>query len=106
MLEWLKSMWAKYKVHVSVVGGALIVATAYGQCTFEPDVEAIEEAVEEEAGEGANNMSSEIPVVVPVMYVEENTVSNKSPATSKAVDLVVTDPAEPVEASAGSAEIK
>jgi len=49
MLEWLKSMWAKYKVHVSVVGGALVVATIYGQCTFEPNLEAVEEAVEAEA---------------------------------------------------------
>lgn len=36
MLEWLKSTWTKWKVHVSVVGGVLIIATAYGNCTFEP----------------------------------------------------------------------
>ena len=46
MLEWLKSMWAKYKVHVSLVGCALVIASVYGKCTFEPNVEAIEEAVE------------------------------------------------------------
>ena len=36
MLEWLKSTWSRWKVHVSVVGGALVVATAYGTCTAEP----------------------------------------------------------------------
>lgn len=36
MLEWLKSAWSRWKVHVSVVGGALVVATAYGTCTAEP----------------------------------------------------------------------
>ena len=36
MLESLKPLWAKWKVHVSVVGGALVVATAYGTCQVEP----------------------------------------------------------------------
>jgi hypothetical protein len=35
-MEWLKSQWAKWKVHVSVVGGALVVATAYGTCNVDP----------------------------------------------------------------------
>jgi len=36
MLEWLKSTWASSKVKVAVVGGALVVATAYGTCTVDP----------------------------------------------------------------------
>ena len=36
MLDWIKSVWAKWKVQVSVVGGVLVVATAYGTCTVEP----------------------------------------------------------------------
>ena len=35
-MEWLKSMLARWKVQVSFVAGALVVATAYGQCSFEP----------------------------------------------------------------------
>jgi hypothetical protein len=35
-MEWLKSQWAKWKVHVSVVGGVLVVATAYGTCNVDP----------------------------------------------------------------------
>jgi len=36
MLEWLKSAWSRWKVHVSVVGGVLVIATAYGTCSVEP----------------------------------------------------------------------
>ena len=37
-MEWLKSVWARWKVQVSVVGGVLVVATAYGTCSYEPPV--------------------------------------------------------------------
>jgi len=36
MLESLKSLWARWKVQVSVAGGVLVVATAYGTCSYEP----------------------------------------------------------------------
>jgi len=39
-MEWLKSLWAKWKVQVSVVGGVIAAATAYGTCTYEPPVSA------------------------------------------------------------------
>ena len=36
MLEWLKSAWASWRVRITVVGGTLVVATAYGTCSFDP----------------------------------------------------------------------
>jgi hypothetical protein len=36
MLESLKSLWAKWKVQVSFVGGVLVIATAYGTCSYDP----------------------------------------------------------------------
>ena len=45
-MEWLKSMLARWKVQVSFVAGALVVATTYGQCSFEPP--AAEEVSDEE----------------------------------------------------------
>ena len=36
-MELLKSLWAKWRVHVSVVGGVLVVATAYGTCSVDPE---------------------------------------------------------------------
>lgn len=35
-MEMLKSLWAKWKVHVSVVGGVLVIATAAGTCSVDP----------------------------------------------------------------------
>ena len=35
-MDWLKSQWASSKVKVSVVGGVLVVATAYGTCEVDP----------------------------------------------------------------------
>jgi|TARA_R110002060_G_scaffold2587_1_gene4286 hypothetical protein len=35
-MEWLKSLWAKWKVHISVAGGVLVIATAYGTCSVDP----------------------------------------------------------------------
>ena len=36
-MEWLKSLWASWKVRVALVGGALVVATSYGTCTLDPE---------------------------------------------------------------------
>ena len=41
MLDWLKAAWAKWKVQISVVGGVLVIATAYGTCTVEPALEEV-----------------------------------------------------------------
>jgi len=40
-MEWLKSQLARWKVQISIVGGALIVATAYGTCTLEAPAEEV-----------------------------------------------------------------
>ncbi len=45
-MEWLKSTLARWKVQVSFVAGALVVATAYGQCSFEPPAEEVSNATE------------------------------------------------------------
>jgi hypothetical protein len=36
MLDKLKELWAKWKVQLSFVGGALIVATTFGTCSYDP----------------------------------------------------------------------
>jgi hypothetical protein len=42
-MEWLRSQLARWKVQISIVGGALVVATAYGTCTLEPPAEEVSE---------------------------------------------------------------
>ena len=50
-MNWLISLWTKWKVHISVVGGALVIATAYAKCTVEPNLDSVDEAVEEAPAE-------------------------------------------------------
>ncbi len=35
-MEWLKSQLASWKVRIALVGGVVVVATAFGTCSFDP----------------------------------------------------------------------
>jgi len=53
----LKELLSDWKVSVTLLGGALVVATVFGTCTFEPDVavpEDAEEEVEESDGDAVD----------------------------------------------------
>ncbi len=39
MLDKIKDLWSRWKVHVSVVGGVLIITSVYGTCSYEPPAE-------------------------------------------------------------------
>ena len=76
-MQMIKDLWAKWKVSISFVGGALVVATAYGTCTVEPDQAAIQEAVlpveqpkEEAPAEKAEESAEEV-APIPSEEVEE-----------------------------------
>ena len=64
-MDWLKSQWASWKVKVSVVGGVLVVATAYGTCEVDPGevssntTEATEEVVTETIEVSATTVTTE-----------------------------------------------
>jgi hypothetical protein len=62
MLDRVKDLWNRWKVHVTVVGGALVVASVYGTCTYEPALPGDEPAEEE---------------VSPTEAVEDNVVSEE-----------------------------
>lgn len=42
----LQELWARFKVQISFIGGALVVMTTHGSCTFEPASPAAEVAAE------------------------------------------------------------
>lgn len=67
MLDTLKSWLTNWKVSVTVVGGALIIATAYGTCTVEPDGDAIEEAAKDavESEPATTETTENTPTTVP-----------------------------------------
>ncbi len=76
-MEWLKSVWARWKVQVSVVGGVLVVATAYGTCSYEPPVAEVSDftpAVE-------TTEATTTPVEVSATTNSEETTSTEETAT-------------------------
>lgn len=46
MFDTIKDFLAKHKVKLTVAGGALVLATAYGTCTFDAAEQASNEAAE------------------------------------------------------------
>jgi hypothetical protein len=66
-MEFLKNLWSSWKVKVSMVGGALVIMTAYGTCTVDPNEEAVKEAVQKKV-EGE---SSEEVAPIPAEEVEK-----------------------------------
>ena len=67
-MNWLKSLWTKWKVHISVVGGALVIATTYAKCTVEPNLDSVDEAVETAPAEesSATEASTTTPATINV----------------------------------------
>ena len=61
----MKEFLSSAKVRVSMVGGVIILATAYGTCSFDPNEEAIKEKVEdsiqEDAPQGEDIEAKEAP---------------------------------------------
>jgi hypothetical protein len=61
MLETLKSLWSRWRVQVSFVGGALVVATAYGTCSYDPQTVS-EAQVEPASGATGDSETTTVPV--------------------------------------------
>ena len=76
-MEWLKSVWARWKVQVSFVGGALVVATAYGTCTVEPPAAetAPAEVSEEEPAAEVTESSNTTPAATTTEAANTNVAS-------------------------------
>ncbi len=75
MLETIKTLWAKWKIQISIVGGVLILSTVWGTCSYAPaQVEEADEAAEVSEGaiEEVSN-SSEAPTEVKTTTTATNT---------------------------------
>ena len=59
MLDKLKEMWAKWNVQAKVVGGALVVATIWGTCTYEPNLTGQSDDAETQETQGADPVSND-----------------------------------------------
>jgi len=88
-MQWLKDLWSKWKVHITVVGGAVVIATAYGQCSVTPDLGGLlggDEA--EEASDGGEAEVGEVSATGDgtdaVITTADNTESTGTAATTEA----------------------
>ena len=61
-MEFLKNLWSSWKVKVTMVGGALVIMTAYGTCTIDPDEDAVKDAVQKKVEGEASEEVAPIPV--------------------------------------------
>ena len=95
-MEWLKSVWAKWKVQVSFVGGALVVATAYGTCTFDPpavddeSADVSEEVPEAEVTETSADSTSTTATTQEAVNTTENSENSEDNSTETAATTETT----------------
>ena len=85
-MQKLKDLLKKWKVEVSLVGGALVVATAYGSCVYEPPVDEEAPAVEastSEATDAVENAEATTTAEETTATAEETTASESSESTGE-----------------------
>jgi len=78
MLDTLKGLWSKWKVQVTVVGGALVVATAYGTCVYEPT----QDDSQEVSAEPASNTEATTTEATTTEATATETTTTESEVTS------------------------
>lgn len=78
MLDKLKDLWSKWKVHVSVVGGILVISSIYGTCSYEPPT--VSEAVVIPAESTKTNTAVEASATT----ITDTTGDNATTATTTA----------------------
>ena len=86
MFDKIKDLLSNWKISVTLVGGAVVIATVFGKCTFEPDlspaVEAEAEEVETESDLGEES-SVETTSEESVENSDENTSSDNTESNSE-----------------------
>jgi len=81
MLDWLKSAWARWKVQVSMVGGVIVVATAYGTCSYDPQQVSEAEVSSETTGEVVPVSSTTTTTATETTTTETSETTTETTAT-------------------------
>jgi len=92
-MQWLKNLWSNWKVQITVVGGAVVIATAYGQCSIAPDLGGLfggDEA--EESSEDVEVDADEVSATGAATEAEITTTDNtETIGTAEATEATTTD---------------
>ena len=86
-MNWLKEKLSDWKVTVVLVGGALVVGSMFGTCTFEPD--ASEEAPETtvDAEEISNDNATNVTTTEATNNVDEDNTSTETTNIETAAEI-------------------
>jgi len=69
----LKELWARFKVQISFIGGALVVMTTHGSCTFEPAAPEAEEVAAEVTANDIADVAVEIDLTIDEINADATT---------------------------------
>tara|TARA_R110000744_G_scaffold119469_1_gene222846 strand:+ start:391 stop:618 length:228 start_codon:yes stop_codon:yes gene_type:complete len=69
----LKELWARFKVQISFIGGALVVMTTHGSCTFEPAAPEAEEVAAEVTANDIADVAVEIDLTIEEINADATT---------------------------------
>mgnify|MGYP003129569302 CR=1 FL=1 len=69
----LQELWARFKVQISFIGGALVVMTTHGSCTFEPAAPAAEEVAAEVTANDIADVAVEIDLAIEEINADATT---------------------------------
>ena len=69
----LQELWARFKVQISFIGGALVVMTTHGSCTFEPAAPAAEEVAAEVTANDIADVAVEIDLAIEEINTDATT---------------------------------
>lgn len=74
----LQELWARFKVQISFIGGALVVMTTHGSCTFEPAAPAAEEVAAEVTANDIADVAVEIDLAIEEINADATTDAEQS----------------------------
>jgi hypothetical protein len=80
-MNWLKEKLSDWKVTVVLVGGALVVGSMFGTCTFEPGASEEAPEVSVDAEEVSNNNTTDATITEATSNVNEDNTSTATEIT-------------------------
>jgi hypothetical protein len=86
----IQELWTRFKVQISFIGGALVVMTSHGSCTFEPAAPAAEVATEEITSDVTVNDVVDVVVEIDETIEDINNTDANNAGTDVELDAETT----------------
>jgi hypothetical protein len=86
----IQELWTRFKVQISFIGGALVVMTSHGSCTFEPAAPAAEVTTEEITSDVTVNDVVDVVVEIDETIEDINNTDANNAGTDVELDAETT----------------